>query len=145
MPGFDQAKLFTATATRLTASAAIAPESYLKPNTAQKFLLCFGTLLATRATAAAACCSILATVILNTHQTWMMKRTVGLAMTPSQRSLPRADTAQATAAASSKHAQRLTVCLVCRSYEDYLDSQITGTDMYYLEDLELARQLVELG
>jgi hypothetical protein len=26
-----------------------------------------------------------------------------------------------------------------------LDSQITGTDMYYLEDLELARQLVELG
>lgn len=32
-----------------------------------------------------------------------------------------------------------------RRYEDYLDSQITGTDMYYLEDLELARQLVELG
>lgn len=31
------------------------------------------------------------------------------------------------------------------TYEDYLDSQITGTDMYYLEDLELARQLVELG
>lgn len=31
------------------------------------------------------------------------------------------------------------------TYEDYLDSQITGTDMYYLEDVELARQLVELG
>jgi len=31
------------------------------------------------------------------------------------------------------------------SYEDYLDSQITETDLYYLEDEELARQLVELG
>ncbi|GMH32750.1 hypothetical protein BSKO_00584 [Bryopsis sp. KO-2023] len=31
------------------------------------------------------------------------------------------------------------------SYEDYLDSQITSTDLYYLEDIELARQLVELG
>ncbi|CAM6083982.1 unnamed protein product [Calypogeia fissa] len=31
------------------------------------------------------------------------------------------------------------------TYEDYLDSQITLTDMFYLEDLELARQLVELG
>jgi hypothetical protein len=30
-------------------------------------------------------------------------------------------------------------------YEDYLNSQITGTDMYYLEDEELARHLVELG
>jgi hypothetical protein len=40
------------------------------------------------------------------------------------------------AAARIHHAHR---------YEDYLDSQITGTDMYYLEDLELARQLVELG
>lgn len=30
-------------------------------------------------------------------------------------------------------------------YEDYLDSQVTSTDMYYLEDVELARQLVELG
>jgi hypothetical protein len=28
------------------------------------------------------------------------------------------------------------------SYEDYLDSQITETDLYYLEDEELARQLV---
>jgi hypothetical protein len=28
------------------------------------------------------------------------------------------------------------------SYEDYLDSQITDTDLYYLEDEELARQLV---
>lgn len=39
----------------------------------------------------------------------------------------------------------LLLYLAMHSYEDYLDSQITGTDMYYLEDLELARQLVELG
>jgi hypothetical protein len=32
-----------------------------------------------------------------------------------------------------------------RRYEDYLDSQITPVDMYYLEDIELARHLVELG
>lgn len=32
-----------------------------------------------------------------------------------------------------------------KSYEDYLDNQITATDMFYLEDVELARQLVELG
>eukprot|EP00741_Cyanophora_paradoxa_P018969 tig00021108_g18312.t1 len=31
------------------------------------------------------------------------------------------------------------------TYEDYLDSQITSTDLYYLEDEDLARQLVELG
>ncbi|CAN0211622.1 unnamed protein product [Scytosiphon promiscuus] len=31
------------------------------------------------------------------------------------------------------------------SYEDYLDSQVTETDMYYLQDEDLARQLVELG
>ena len=31
------------------------------------------------------------------------------------------------------------------TYEDYLDAQISDTDMYYLEDEELARQLVELG
>ena len=31
------------------------------------------------------------------------------------------------------------------TYEDYLDSQISATDLYYLEDEELARQLVELG
>lgn len=31
------------------------------------------------------------------------------------------------------------------SYEDYLDRQITPLDLYYLEDNELARQLVELG
>ena len=31
------------------------------------------------------------------------------------------------------------------TYEDYLDSQVTDTDMYYLEDEDLARQLVELG
>lgn len=32
-----------------------------------------------------------------------------------------------------------------QSYEDYLDNQITATDIYYLEDVELARSLVELG
>lgn len=31
------------------------------------------------------------------------------------------------------------------TYEDYLDSQITPKDLYYLEDEDLARQLVELG
>eukprot|EP00197_Chlamydomonas_leiostraca_P012286 CAMPEP_0202869638 /NCGR_PEP_ID=MMETSP1391-20130828/12562_1 /ASSEMBLY_ACC=CAM_ASM_000867 /TAXON_ID=1034604 /ORGANISM="Chlamydomonas leiostraca, Strain SAG 11-49" /LENGTH=227 /DNA_ID=CAMNT_0049549975 /DNA_START=164 /DNA_END=844 /DNA_ORIENTATION=+ len=31
------------------------------------------------------------------------------------------------------------------TYEDYLDNQITATDMFYLEDVELARHLVELG
>ncbi|XP_046872747.1 cilia- and flagella-associated protein 299 [Hypomesus transpacificus] len=31
------------------------------------------------------------------------------------------------------------------TYEDFLDSQITSMDLYYLEDEELARQLVELG
>ncbi|KAJ1552833.1 hypothetical protein HK096_010255 [Nowakowskiella sp. JEL0078] len=31
------------------------------------------------------------------------------------------------------------------TFEDYLDSQITPLDLYYLEDKELARQLVELG
>jgi len=31
------------------------------------------------------------------------------------------------------------------TYEDYLDKQISPTELYYLEDVELARQLVELG
>ncbi|KAA0197009.1 hypothetical protein FBUS_06195 [Fasciolopsis buskii] len=31
------------------------------------------------------------------------------------------------------------------TYEEFLDSQITSTDLFYLEDEELARQLVELG
>jgi len=31
------------------------------------------------------------------------------------------------------------------TYEDFLNSQITSQDLYYLEDEELARQLVELG
>ncbi|XP_073093513.1 cilia- and flagella-associated protein 299 isoform X4 [Manis javanica] len=31
------------------------------------------------------------------------------------------------------------------TYEDFLDSQITTMDLYYLEDEGLARQLVELG
>ena len=31
-----------------------------------------------------------------------------------------------------------------QTYEDYLDSQVGADDMYYLENEELARQLVEL-
>ena len=31
------------------------------------------------------------------------------------------------------------------TYEDFLNSQITSTDLYYLEDEEVARDLVELG
>jgi hypothetical protein len=31
------------------------------------------------------------------------------------------------------------------SYEEYLDSQITPLDMFYLDDEEVARSLVELG
>ena len=31
------------------------------------------------------------------------------------------------------------------TYEDYLDSQLTETDLGYLEDEDMARQLVELG
>lgn len=34
--------------------------------------------------------------------------------------------------------------LACR-YEEYLDSQITAKDIYYLEDVEAVRHLVELG
>ena len=30
-------------------------------------------------------------------------------------------------------------------YEEYLDKQITAADIFYLEDVSLARQLVELG
>ena len=30
------------------------------------------------------------------------------------------------------------------SYEAYLDEQITSEDLFYLEDQELARQLIEL-
>ena len=33
----------------------------------------------------------------------------------------------------------------CCRYEEYLDKQITATDMFYLGDVSLARQLVELG
>lgn len=33
----------------------------------------------------------------------------------------------------------------CVSYEAYLYSQVTKKDLYYLEDIELASQLVELG
>lgn len=31
------------------------------------------------------------------------------------------------------------------TYEDYLDSQLTANDMAYLEEEDMARQLVELG
>ena len=31
------------------------------------------------------------------------------------------------------------------TYEDYLDSQMTPEDLFYLEDQELARQLIEVG
>ncbi|CAF4891209.1 unnamed protein product, partial [Rotaria socialis] len=31
------------------------------------------------------------------------------------------------------------------TYEEFLDSQVTRLDLSYLEDEELARQLVELG
>lgn len=31
------------------------------------------------------------------------------------------------------------------TYEAYLDSQVLPEDMYYLEDPELCRQLVEIG
>ena len=31
------------------------------------------------------------------------------------------------------------------TYEDYLDSQLTATDMFYLEEEDIARHLVELG
>ena len=42
---------------------------------------------------------------------------------------------------------RLTVSLpfTYRSYEDYLDSQISEIDLYYLDDVQACRQLVELG
>jgi hypothetical protein len=38
-----------------------------------------------------------------------------------------------------------TSALDFNSYEEYLDSQITPHDLYFLEDEDLARQLVELG
>ena len=31
------------------------------------------------------------------------------------------------------------------TYEDYLDEQVTDRDLFYLQDEELARELVELG
>ena len=37
------------------------------------------------------------------------------------------------------------IALQYDTYESYLDSQITPVDLYYLEDEDLARQLVELG
>lgn len=43
------------------------------------------------------------------------------------------------------HHNVLPACAAASRYEDYLDNQITATDMFYLEDVELARQLVELG
>lgn len=43
-----------------------------------------------------------------------------------------------------KQLHSATVVLACR-YEEYLDKQITAADIFYLEDVSLARQLVELG
>lgn len=37
------------------------------------------------------------------------------------------------------------VTMEFETYEEYLDSQITETDLFYLENIDLARQLVELG
>jgi len=37
------------------------------------------------------------------------------------------------------------LCPPCCRYQDFLDQQVTPTDLYYLEDADLARQLVELG
>ena len=45
----------------------------------------------------------------------------------------------------TKHVTNPSLIRTHYSYEDYLDKQITPTDLYYLEDIELARQLVELG
>ncbi len=50
-----------------------------------------------------------------------------------------------TLTASSRFAFCFLRLFLSQSYEDYLDKQITTTDLYYLEDIELARQLVELG
>ena len=41
--------------------------------------------------------------------------------------------------------QSNTIVAEFATYEDFLDSQITQQDLFYLEDEELARQLVELG
>ena len=40
---------------------------------------------------------------------------------------------------------RLIKCGSADRYEEYLDKQITAADIFYLEDVSLARQLVELG
>lgn len=39
----------------------------------------------------------------------------------------------------------LLTCVSADRYEEYLDKQITAADIFYLEDVSLARQLVELG
>ena len=31
------------------------------------------------------------------------------------------------------------------TYEEYLDEQMTTTDLFYLEEIDLARQLIEVG
>lgn len=48
---------------------------------------------------------------------------------------------------SRKYDEGSTLDIVERfdSYEDYLDSQLTETDLNYLDDEEMGRQLVELG
>lgn len=49
------------------------------------------------------------------------------------------------AKAKSEDIANLDVVEKFDTYEDYLDSQLTSNDMGYLEDEEMARQLVELG
>jgi hypothetical protein len=49
------------------------------------------------------------------------------------------------AKAKSEDIANLDVVEKYETYEDYLDSQLTSNDMGYLEDEEMARQLVELG
>eukprot|EP01112_Ceratiomyxa_fruticulosa_P022561 TRINITY_DN829_c0_g4_i1.p1 TRINITY_DN829_c0_g4~~TRINITY_DN829_c0_g4_i1.p1 ORF type:complete len:242 (-),score=50.14 TRINITY_DN829_c0_g4_i1:60-785(-) len=45
----------------------------------------------------------------------------------------------------SVHGHADTIVASFSTYEEYLDSQISAKDLYYLEDEDLARQLVELG
>ena len=50
-----------------------------------------------------------------------------------------------SAAIDDSSAANLDIVEQFDTYEDYLDSQLTDTDLFYLEDEEMARQLVELG
>ncbi len=64
---------------------------------------------------------------------------------PSYSSAAARDAAYGIVDVAPREDTRTELCLAPRRYEDYLDNQITGTDMFYLENVELARQLVELG